>query len=537
MKSLFLAVGALAVSGVALAQGVDYAPCGVEVRDAGVLHLATGQLFSPGGTASLGTNPQTIFNNTCPTGFFSSLLSGSTIIDDGRVPSLTSPSPNAGTRSSHRVTSYQIAYCTRELRVSLGGPGATVRTRFFGDYDDCADLVTAGTPDADFTISGLPASATLGTLICWSVTIDLTGGNEFCLKADADGDFDNSATLDGFGYALGMPGQTGTTTATVGGFILAGDLTAPGNCAEGAGTYYNSPLVAGTGLDNDDLFRREGSGTQTSGCFFFGGPPSPHAGFHMLVTADLDDCTCLPNDADNDGTTDCSDGCPLDPNKAAPGACGCGILDTDTDGDAVPDCIDNCPAIANPGQEDCNANAVGDTCDIASSYSLDVNTNTLPDECEPGPGTPFCFGDGTGAACPCGNTGGTGEGCGNSTGNGALLYNGGGASVSAKDTALFTVRTPQNILGLVFMGDTTAGGGLGVPLFDGLLCVGGNTLRFPVRFSGTTGTIVLIDPVSSSLGLITSGSTWYFTTWHRDAAGPCGTSANFSNGLQVDFQP
>lgn len=35
--------------------------------------------------------------------------------------------------------------------------------------------------------------------------------------------------------------------------------------------------------------------------------------------------------------------CPTDPNKTAPGVCGCGIPDTDTDGDGTPDCHDQCP--------------------------------------------------------------------------------------------------------------------------------------------------------------------------------------------------
>jgi hypothetical protein len=107
-------------------------------------------------------------------------------------------------------------------------------------------------------------------------------------------------------------------------------------------------------------------------------------------------------DVDDDGTPNCADGCPTDPNKIELGECGCHVPDDDTDTDGVLDCFDNCPDHDNPGQEDCdqdgmgdvcaiaagvsqdcNGNSIPDGCDVDSSYSQDCNDNIVPDECEP----------------------------------------------------------------------------------------------------------------------------------------------------------
>jgi hypothetical protein len=88
------------------------------------------------------------------------------------------------------------------------------------------------------------------------------------------------------------------------------------------------------------------------------------------VGDELDECPDDPNksapgqcgcgnadtDSDGDGTADCVDGCPADANKTAPGTCGCGTADTDSDGDGVADCLDDCPADADktaPGECGC----------------------------------------------------------------------------------------------------------------------------------------------------------------------------------------
>ena len=81
-------------------------------------------------------------------------------------------------------------------------------------------------------------------------------------------------------------------------------------------------------------------------------------------------------------------------------------------------------------------------------------------------------------------------------------------------------------------------GGLGNPLYDGLACVGGNTRRFPLDFVGPDGTVGLVGPASIYPLQIVPGSTWNFQFWYRDNTGsPCGTGANLTNAVSIDFQP
>ena len=90
-------------------------------------------------------------------------------------------------------------------------------------------------------------------------------------------------------------------------------------------------------------------------------------------------------DSDGDGVGDCDDGCPSDPGKTSPGACGCGVADSDSDGDGTPDCNDGCPTDANktsPGACGCG---VADTdSDGDGTADCDDGCPTDPDKTSPG---------------------------------------------------------------------------------------------------------------------------------------------------------
>ncbi|MBA3403434.1 MAG: thrombospondin type 3 repeat-containing protein [Gemmatimonadaceae bacterium] len=88
-----------------------------------------------------------------------------------------------------------------------------------------------------------------------------------------------------------------------------------------------------------------------------------------------------PNDADADGTPSCQETCPADPNKLAPGQCGCGIADTDTDSDGTADCNDACDNDPfKTGSGGCGCNSI----DVDTDGNGTVDTcATTADRCGP----------------------------------------------------------------------------------------------------------------------------------------------------------
>jgi hypothetical protein len=148
----------------------------------------------------------------------------------------------------------------------------------------------------------------------------------------------------------------------------------------------------------------------------------------------------------------------------------------------------------------------------------------------------FGFGDGSGAACPCGNTGALGRGCANSVDPaGARLSAIGTPSVSADTLTLLGIGMP-NSSALYFQGNSQQGGGLGVAFGDGLRCAGGTVVRLGTKtnFAGASSYPTGGDLSVSVRGGVAAGDTRTHQVWYRNAAAFCTASTfNLTNGVQV----
>lgn len=159
-------------------------------------------------------------------------------------------------------------------------------------------------------------------------------------------------------------------------------------------------------------------------------------------------------------------------------------------------------------------------------------------------GTQSCFGDGSGAPCPCGNTGAVGRGCDNSVATGGGRLEAHGAASAASDSLQLRARfLPPTSSALFFQGTSQVAGGAGAPFGDGLRCVSGSTIRLGTNFA-TGGAVdfgygVVGDPWISVAGAIPpTGGTREYQVWYRNAPAFC-TSAtyNLTNGTSVVWTP
>jgi len=161
----------------------------------------------------------------------------------------------------------------------------------------------------------------------------------------------------------------------------------------------------------------------------------------------------------------------------------------------------------------------------------------------PSPHTPYCFGDGSGTACPCGNGSPVGAeaGCLNSLGSGATLVGDGSSAVSADSLLLTAGAMPATTSVLFFQGTAPQSGGAGITFGDGLRCVEGSIIRLGTKTAsgGTASYPSAGDPSVSVRGLIPlAGGVRHYQAWYRNAAAFCTAATfNLSNGVTVTWAP
>jgi len=154
-------------------------------------------------------------------------------------------------------------------------------------------------------------------------------------------------------------------------------------------------------------------------------------------------------------------------------------------------------------------------------------------------GEPYCFGDGSGTACPCGNASlwGAREGCRHSLGQGARLRALGSASVSNDTVRLWASGCPGQLAIFVQGSQRNV---WGVPFADGLSCIGGARARLgavPIQAGVAVHPAYGGQPLSR-LGGALAGVDLHYQVWVRDEAAHCTSSTlNASNGLRLQWVP
>jgi hypothetical protein len=156
--------------------------------------------------------------------------------------------------------------------------------------------------------------------------------------------------------------------------------------------------------------------------------------------------------------------------------------------------------------------------------------------------TSYCSGDGSAAACPCGNSGAAGHGCASSVNPlGAKLAWSGTASVANSNLVLESSGMPDAAC-LYFQGTSPAAGGAGAAFGDGLRCASGTVTRLGIRVNagGSSSLPGQGEPSLAQKGSVPGGGgvTFRYQVWYRNSASFCTQSTfNLTNGLAVEWGP
>ena len=291
LKTASLLIGAVALSQGAFSQSpaqLQRIPARAPIH-AGTFHAASGQ-FIPADRAQQSTMGigGDVYTNNYYAGVFLDINASSLVVDEGRIPSTTSPTSASpvsitGTQDSYRINNIQLGYATD----SIGDGNA--RLTILPQYSSCTNPLGGSAPILDLIITGLPGTILAGAVTPYTFDVDMTGF-EFCMPADGDGTYDDGI-IDNFGFGLLMSADPGSQ---IGPLIGA----RPGPFAPtGDGTVFQNPGSTGSGLGTEDQWFELEFGTGSTNCYNEGGydpvTNNPSFGsFWLVLGADLGfDCT------------------------------------------------------------------------------------------------------------------------------------------------------------------------------------------------------------------------------------------------------
>lgn len=291
LKSASLLIGAVALTQGALGQSpaqLQRIPARAPIH-AGTFHAASGQFIpaDPSQQSTMGVGGD-VYTNNYYAGVFLDINASSLVVDEGRIPSTTSPTSASpvsvtGTQDSYRINNIQLGYATD----SIGDGNA--RLTILPEYTSCSNPLGGSAPILDLIITGLPGTILAGAVTPYTFDVDMTGF-EFCMPADGDGTYDDGI-IDNFGFGLLMSADPGSQ---IGPLIGA----RPGPFAPtGDGTVFQNPGSTGSGLGTVDQWFELEFGTGSTNCYNEGGydpvTNNPSFGsFWLVLGADLGfDCT------------------------------------------------------------------------------------------------------------------------------------------------------------------------------------------------------------------------------------------------------
>jgi hypothetical protein len=153
-----------------------------------------------------------------------------------------------------------------------------------------------------------------------------------------------------------------------------------------------------------------------------------------------------------------------------------------------------------------------------------------------GSGTPFCFGDGSGTACPCSSNAAPGSARMSELARFRRALERGTPSLGNDTVVLHGSGMPNTGSVRYFEGTTQVGGGVGGAFGDGLRCAGGSVVRLGTKINsaGASQFPNAGDPSLSVKGQVTSPGTRHYQAWYRNAAAFCQPETfNLTNGLTI----